>query len=65
LISASIAHFARGDPRLSVFFVVDPPFFLGLLAVSYFYFEKSRRPRRTSASEPTPEAGPAAETVTG
>jgi hypothetical protein len=42
LISASIAHFARGDARLSILFVIDPLLFLGLLAVSYFYFEKSR-----------------------
>jgi hypothetical protein len=42
LMSASIAHFARGDARLSVLFVIDPLVFLGLLAVSYFYFEKSR-----------------------
>jgi hypothetical protein len=42
LMSASIAHFARGDARLSVLFVIDPLVFLGLLMVSYFYFEKSR-----------------------
>ena len=41
LLSASIAHFARGDARLSVLFVIDPLVFLGLLIVSYFYFEKS------------------------
>ncbi len=41
LVSASIAHFARGDARLSVFFVVDPLLFLSMLMVSYFYFEKS------------------------
>jgi len=41
LVSASIAHFARGDARLSVLFVIDPLVFLGCLAVSYFYFEKS------------------------
>jgi hypothetical protein len=41
LISASIAHFGRGDARLSVLFVLDPLVFLGLLAVSYVYFEKS------------------------
>ena len=41
LISASIAHFARGDARLSVFFPIDPLLFLGILIVSYFYFEKS------------------------
>jgi len=41
LLSASIAHFARGDARLSVFFIIDPLFFLVLLIVSYVYFEKS------------------------
>src|SRR5258705_12847794 len=40
LVSASIAHFGRGDARLSVLFVMDPLIFLGLLAVSYVYFEK-------------------------
>jgi hypothetical protein len=41
LVSASIAHFGRGDARLSVLFVIDPLVFLALLAVSYVYFEKS------------------------
>src|SRR5882762_6648096 len=41
LVSASIAHFGRGDASLSVFFVIDPLVFLGLLMVSYVYFEKS------------------------
>ena len=41
LISASIAHFSRGDAKLSVLFVIDPLAFLGLLMVSYFYFVKS------------------------
>jgi hypothetical protein len=41
LASASIAHFSRGDASLSVLFVLDPLFFLGLLTVSYVYFEKS------------------------
>ena len=40
LLSAGIAHFARGDARLSVFFIIDP-LFLVLLIVSYVYFEKS------------------------
>jgi DoxX-like protein len=40
LVSASIAHFGRGDASLSVLFVLDPLIFLGLLAVSYVYFEK-------------------------
>jgi len=41
LFSASVAHFARGDARLSAFFPIDPLLFLGTLIVSYFYFEKS------------------------
>ncbi len=41
LMSASIAHFARGDARLSILFVLDPLVFLGILMVSYSYFEKS------------------------
>ena len=41
LLSASIAHFARGDARLSILFIIDPLFFLVLLIVSYVYFEKS------------------------
>ena len=41
LVSASIAHFSRGDARLSVLFIIDPLVFLGLLIISYFYFEKS------------------------
>jgi len=41
LLSASIAHFARGDARLSILFAIDPLVFLGVLIVSYFYFEKS------------------------
>jgi DoxX-like family len=40
LVSASIAHFGRGDASLSVLFVIDPLIFLGLLTVSYVYFEK-------------------------
>jgi DoxX-like family len=41
LMSAGIAHFARGDARLSVLFVIDPFVFLGILVVSYSYFLKS------------------------
>ena len=41
LVSASIAHFGRGDANLSVLFIIDPLVFLGLLVVSFFYFEKS------------------------
>src|SRR5215831_4263614 len=32
LVSASIAHFSVGD---DILFVIDPPFFLGALIVSY------------------------------
>jgi hypothetical protein len=41
LVSASIAHFASGDARLSVLFIVDPLVFFCILMVSFFYFEKS------------------------
>ena len=42
LVSAAIAHFGRGDARnLSVLYVIDPLVFFSLLAVSYYYFEKS------------------------
>ena len=42
LVSASIAHFGRGDARnFSVLYVVDPLVFFCLLAVWYYYFEKS------------------------
>jgi hypothetical protein len=40
LVSASIAHCAVGDARLSVLFVLDPLLFLGVLAVSYAYFHR-------------------------
>jgi hypothetical protein len=40
-VTASIAHFGWGDASLSVLFVVDTLVFLGLLTVSYVYFEKS------------------------
>ena len=40
LISASIAHFSVGDARTSVLFVLDPLIFLGILIVSYVYFNK-------------------------
>lgn len=41
LVSAAVAHFGRGDAtNLSVLYVIDPLAFLGLLAVSYVYFEK-------------------------
>jgi len=42
LVSAAVAHFGRGDATdLSVLFVIDPLVFLGLLLLSFFYFEKS------------------------
>lgn len=42
LVSASVAHFGRGDAiNLSVLYVIDPLVFFGLLGLSYFYFEKS------------------------
>ena len=53
LVSASIAHFGRGDARnLSVLYVIDPLVFFGLLAVSYFYFAKraTRSARQRSNS---------------
>jgi len=40
LISASFAHFSSGDARISVLFIIDPLIFLGLLSISYFYFNK-------------------------
>ena len=40
LISASFAHFSSGDARISVLFVLDPLIFLGVLIVSYVYFNK-------------------------
>jgi hypothetical protein len=45
LVSASIAHFAVGDARLSILFPIDPLIFLGILIVSYIYFEKSHAAR--------------------
>ena len=42
LVSAAIAHFGRGDAsNLSVLYVIDPLVFFLLLAVSYYYFDKS------------------------
>src|SRR5438067_13107143 len=38
LVSAAIAHFSRGDARISILFVLDPLIFFVLLTVSYFYF---------------------------
>lgn len=57
LVSASVAHLGRGDARnLSVLFVIDPLVFLGLLAVSYFYFEKSHS-QESDARQIAPPAG--------
>jgi hypothetical protein len=51
LVSASIAHFGRGDAaNLSVLYVVDPLLFLGLLGVSYVYFLKSHALRERGES---------------
>ena len=50
LVSASIAHLGRGDASLSVLFVIDPLVFLGLLTVSYVYFEKSHSPGAAAES---------------
>jgi len=46
LVSAAIAHFSRGDARLSPLFIVDPLVFLCLLAVSWFYFDKTHSAAR-------------------
>jgi hypothetical protein len=45
LVSASFAHFSSGDARISVLFIIDPLIFLGLLIVSYFYFNRIRASR--------------------
>ena len=51
LVSASIAHFGRGDAtELSVLYVIDPLVFLGLLTVSYVYFLKSHSLRARAGS---------------
>jgi hypothetical protein len=42
LISAPIAHFSSGD---SLMFIIDPLIFLGLLIVSYSYFNKMKNQR--------------------
>src|SRR5436189_2113049 len=52
LVSAAIAHFGRGDARnLSVLFVVDPLVFFCLLAVSYYYFDRSHSLQRAAAGD--------------
>jgi len=50
LISASIAHFSKGDARISVLFIIDPLVFLVFLAVSYFYFGKMNQVRSLERS---------------
>jgi hypothetical protein len=45
LVSASFAHFSSGDARISVLLIIDPLIFLGLLSVSYFYFNRIRASR--------------------
>jgi DoxX-like family len=50
LVSASIAHLSVGDAHRSVLFVIDPLVFLGLLAVSYVYFEKMEAVKADSAA---------------
>ncbi len=42
LLSASIAHLARGDAARSVLYVLDPLVFLGLLLVSWRYERRLR-----------------------
>jgi hypothetical protein len=52
LVSAAIAHFGRGDARnLSVLYVIDPLVFVGLLAVSYYYFDKSHALQTAAAGD--------------
>jgi hypothetical protein len=46
LVSASIAHFAVGDARLSVLFVIDPLLFLGVLGASYASYHRLLAARR-------------------
>src|SRR3954468_3056043 len=42
LVSAALAHLSRGAARISPLFVVDPLVFLGVLTVSWVYFNKRR-----------------------
>jgi DoxX-like family len=51
LLSASIAHYSVGDASRSILFVIDPLIFLGLLTVSYIYFNKRRDSRRLAVGE--------------
>ena len=56
LLSAAIAHFARGDAELSILFVIDPLIFFGILVVSYWYFIKMNR-SSTASLESRPGSG--------
>jgi hypothetical protein len=42
LVSAAVAHFGSGDPFM---FVIDPLLFLGVLTLSYVYFNRGARLR--------------------
>jgi hypothetical protein len=58
LVSAAIAHFSVGDARnLSVLYVLDPLFFLGVLAVSYAYWNERDRTVRDIALRPPARPG--------
>ena len=64
LVSAAIAHFGRGDARnLSVMYVIDPLVFFCLLAVSYYYFEKSHSLQAGARARAHADHRPALETV--
>jgi hypothetical protein len=58
LLSASIAHLARGDAGLSVLYVLDPLVFLGLLVVSWRYERKLHEPAPTPRSPDLSSARP-------
>ncbi len=60
LLSAGIAHFARGDAELSILFVIDPLIFLGILAVSYWYFIKRILHATSWHSQDGPQSRPGA-----
>lgn len=60
LLSAAIAHFSVGDAEnLSVLYVLDPLFFLGVWVVSYVYW--NRLGRRGARAPLPPIAGAAAD----
>ena len=52
LISASFAHFSSGD---GLMFIIDPLLFLGVLIVSYFYYNKLRVDHRQIATRKVSE----------